>query len=78
MIRTFADKETEQIWSGRRSRRLPTEIQSRAIDKLALLDAAITLNDLRNPPGNRLNTLTDDRTGQHSFSINMQWRICFV
>lgn len=78
MIRSFANKETEQIWRGRRSRGLPTDIQSRAVDKLALLDAATALSDLRNPPGNRLHALTDDRAGQHSISINAQRRICFV
>ena len=78
MIRSFADPETERIWKDERSRKLPNDIQSRALDKLKLLDAAETLDDLRNPPGNRLHALKDDRAGQHSISINMQWRICFA
>lgn len=60
------------------SRKLPPDIQGRALARLAMLDAAADLNDLRNPPSNRLHALTDDRAGQHSISINMQWRICFV
>ncbi|MBB4613160.1 type II toxin-antitoxin system RelE/ParE family toxin [Novosphingobium taihuense] len=78
MIVSFANKETEVLWSGQRSRKLPAEIQSRALAKLAMLDAAAELDDLRNPPGNRLHDLKDDRAGQHSISINKQWRICFV
>lgn len=78
MILSFADKQTELIWSGQRSRKLPDDIQQRAIAKLALLNRAKTLDDLRNPPSNRLHALSDDRAGQHSISINMQWRICFV
>ena len=78
MIHSFADKETERIWTGKRSRKLPQDIQPRALDKLAMLDAAEELDDLKNPPGNRLHELKDDRTGQHSISINRQWRICFV
>lgn len=78
MIATFADKETALIWSGKRSRRLPPEIQQRALDKLRLLNRARSLDDCRNPPSNRLHELKDDRAGQHSISINRQWRICFV
>ena len=78
MIRSFADKETELIWTGLRSRRLPSEMQDRALDRLKMLNRARTLDDLRNPPSNRLHALKDDRAGQHSISINMQWRICFV
>lgn len=78
MIVSFANKETEDIWSGRRSRKLPVEIHSRALAKLAMLDASAELDDLKNPPGNRLHDLKDDRAGQHSISINKQWRICFV
>ena len=78
MIRSFADKETERLWNGEQSRKLPFDIQRRARDKLILLEAAETLDDLRNPPSNRLHELKDDRAGQHSISINMQWRICFV
>ena len=78
MIVSFRDGETVLVWSGKRSRKLPSDIQSRALAKLALLDAAAELDDLKNPPGNRLHDLKDDRSGQHSISINMQWRICFV
>ena len=78
MIHSFADKETERIWSGRRSRKLPSDVQERALIKLALLNRAKSLDDLQNPPGNRLHALSGDRAGQHSVSINMKWRICFV
>jgi proteic killer suppression protein len=78
MIRSFACKETERIWLGRSSRKLPADIQQRALAKLALLNRVKTIDDLRNPPSNRLHALTGDRAGQHSVSINMQWRICFV
>lgn len=78
MIANFADKETERIWFGHRSRKLPSEIQKRAIAKLALLNRAKNLDDLRSPPSNRLHALSGDRAGQHSLSISMQWRICFV
>ncbi len=78
MIRSFADPETEKIWNGEVSRKLPSDIQRRALKRLRMLDAAEALDDLRNPPSNRLHALSDDRAGQHSISINMQWRICFV
>ena len=78
MIRSFADPETERIWNGQRSRKLPHDIQGRALIRLRMLNRAKTLDDLRNPPSNRLHALKDDRAGQHSISINMQWRICFV
>lgn len=78
MIVSFNDKETAHIWAGKRSRSLPTDIQPRALSKLRLIDAAEILDDLRNPPGNHLEALTKDRTGQHSIRINRQWRICFV
>ena len=77
MILTFASSETERIWNGQRSRRYQPDIQNRALAKLALLHATDFLDDLRNPPGNRLHDLKDDRAGQHSISINKQWRICF-
>ena len=78
MIISFASKDTERLWSGRSSKKLPAEVQKRALIKLALIDAADSLDDLKYPPGNRLHTLSGDRVGQHSISINMQWRICFV
>lgn len=77
-IRSFADPETQHVWNGERSRKLPTYIQDRALIKLRMLHQAQTLDDLRRPPSNRLHALQGDRAGQHSISINMQWRICFV
>ena len=76
MILSLA-KETEHIWNGKRSRKLPPDIQSRALAKLAMIDAAEPLDDLKSPPSNRLHELDRDRAGQHSISINRQWRICF-
>lgn len=78
MIQSFADRETELIWSGRRSRAFPPDIQATALRKLRLLNQARVLQDLRIPPGNRLEALKGDRTGQHSIRINNQWRICFI
>ena len=78
MIRAFADRETERIWAGERSRRLPPDIQDTALRKLRLISAARRLDDLRIPPGNRLEALKGDRSGQRSIRINDQWRICFT
>lgn len=78
MIRSFADKETEKIASGDRSRKVPPDIQQRAFNRLQQLAAASELIDLGTVPGNRLHALTADRIGQHSVSINKQWRICFA
>lgn len=78
MIRSFADAETERIWTGRRSRKLPSDIQAVALKKLRLLNQARALADLCVPPGNRLEALKGDRQGQHSIRINDQWRICFI
>lgn len=78
MIQSFASAETEKIWSGRSSRKLPADIQAVALRKLRLLNQARVLDDLRVPPGNRLEALAGDRKGQHSIRINDQWRICFV
>ena len=77
MIRSFADRETERIWLGGRSRRLPLTIQATSLRKLRALEVAEGLDDLRSPPGNQLEALKDDRSGQHSIRINQQWRICF-
>jgi proteic killer suppression protein len=77
MIRSFSDRETERIWNGVRSRRLPSDIQSAALRKLRMLNQARRLDDLRIPPGNRLEQLKGDRRGQFSIRINDQWRICF-
>lgn len=78
MIRSFADKTTAAIFAGMEVRGLPRDIQQRAAEKLALLDAAHQIEDLRVPPGNRLEKLRGDRSGQWSIRINSQWRICFV
>ena len=77
MIQGFADSEAELIWSGRRSRKLPADIQNVALRKLRLNQARV-LGDLRVPPGNRLEALRADRQGQHSIRITNQRRICFV
>jgi proteic killer suppression protein len=77
MIRSFADSETALIWSGRRSRRLPPDIQVTALRKLRMLNQARQLRDLSVPPANRLEALKGDRRGQYSIRINDQWRICF-
>ncbi len=77
MIISFADEETEKIFRGQRSRQLPMTIQQTARRKLLYLDDAEDLNDLRSPPGNRLEQLHGDRAGQYSIRINDQWRLCF-
>ena len=77
MIRSFACPETEKLFNDESSRRLPTQIQRVARRKLLLLHQARRLDDLRAPPGNRLEPLRADRAGQHSIRINDQWRICF-
>ena len=77
MIRSFRCKETERIWEGQFSRRLPRDIQNRALRKLRQLDAANTLDDLKNPPSNHLEALRSNRKGQMSIRINDQWRACF-
>ena len=78
MIRTFSCAETERIWDGEASRRLPNDIQNTARRKLRILNNATNILDLRIPPGNRLEALHRDREGQHSIRINDQWRICFT
>jgi proteic killer suppression protein len=78
MIKSFRDKETELIFSRRRSRRLPHEIQQVALRKLRMLNRSQTLQDLRIPPANHLEKLSGERSGQYSIRVNDQWRICFV
>jgi len=78
VIQGFRCQETEKIWKGKGSRRLPADIQRIALRKLTQLSAAESLNDLRVPPGNRLEALKGDLVGRHSIRINDQWRICFV
>ena len=77
MIRGFADRETEAVWHRERSRRLPPDIQRRALRKLLQMNAAETVEELVVPPGNRLERLSGNREGQWSIRINRQWRICF-
>jgi len=78
MILGFRDRETEQVWRGKLSRKLPREIQQVARRKLRMLNNAKTLQDLRIPPANRLEALKGERKGQWSIRVNDQWRICFV
>ncbi len=77
MIKTFRDKETEQLFLRHFSRRFPPNLHRAAWKKLAMLDAAEQLDDLRVPPGNRLEKLSGNRAGEYSLRINDQWRICF-
>jgi proteic killer suppression protein len=78
MIASFRDKETERLWQSGRSRRLPADLERRAFKKLAILNAAITLDNLKVPPGNQLEALRGSRGGQHSIRLNDQYRVCFV
>lgn len=77
MIRSFKDKDTEAIFNGKLVRRIPKQVAPLAARKLNQVHAAGSLDDLRIPPGNRLEALKGDRKGQHSIRINDQWRICF-
>jgi len=77
VIRTFRDAGTRRVFERERARTLPPDVQQRAHRKLLLLDAAERLDELRVPPGNRLERLAGDRRGQYSIRINDQWRICF-
>ena len=78
MIKSFNCRETERIFNGMRSKKFPTDIQKRAFQKLAMLDAAETVDDLRIPPSNNLESLSGDRRGQWSISVNHKYRICFT
>lgn len=78
VIKSFYCRETQKVFGRIFSKKLPQGIQAKARQKLLLVDAATELDDLRIPPGNRLEELKDDRKGQHSIRINDQWRICFV
>ena len=77
MIKSFQSKETEKVWNGIISEKLPRDIQQATRRKLRMLNNSISLNDLRIPPGNRLEMLKGNRKGQFSIRINDQWRICF-
>ncbi|HUF74475.1 MAG TPA: type II toxin-antitoxin system RelE/ParE family toxin [Gammaproteobacteria bacterium] len=77
MIKRFADKRTKDLYETGKAKRFPADVAKRAARKLEYVDLAATLGDLRTPPGNRFHALEGDRKGQHSISINDQWRICF-
>lgn len=77
MITSFANKETEKLFATGKSKKLPTEIITRAIMRLTQLDNAREVTDLLMPPSNRLETLSGDRSGRWSIRINDQWRVCF-
>ncbi len=77
MIRSFADSDTRLLFEDGHCKKLPSDIQRRALRKLEYVDNAATVLDLRLPPGNRLHALKGDREGQYSISINDQWRVCF-
>jgi proteic killer suppression protein len=78
MIESFRDKRTAAVFQGRTPKGFPSDIANIARRKLRMVDAAMRLDDLRLPPGNRLEALTAERTGQHSIRVNDQWRVCFV
>jgi toxin HigB-1 len=77
VIRSFRDRDAERLFNRHPVRKLGADVQRTALRKLRQLDAAMTLDDLRVPPGNRLERLHGDRHDQHSIRINDQWRICF-
>lgn len=77
MIQSFADRDTERLFGREAVRRFPRELHRTMLRKLVAIDAAEQLDDLRVPPGNRLEKLKGDRAGQHSIRVNDQWRICF-
>jgi proteic killer suppression protein len=77
VIKSFASRETEDLFAGQSSRRIPGDIQRRALQRLVVLSATLDLDELRRIPGNRLEKLKANRAGQHSIRINDQWRICF-
>ncbi|MDQ6885812.1 MAG: type II toxin-antitoxin system RelE/ParE family toxin [Gemmatimonadota bacterium] len=77
MIRSFGDRETERLFGREPVRRYPANLRRVMLRKLVAVDAAEALEDLRVPPGNRLEKLKGDRAGQHSVRVNDQWRICF-
>ncbi len=78
MIRSFGNKDTERLWRRERVPSIDPRILRVALRKLRQVGAAVALEDLRLPPGNRLEALKGDRAGQHSIRINDQWRICFT
>lgn len=77
MIISFGDKDTQSLFEGKLVKRYGAEMRQRMLDKLQILHAATSVNDLRSPPGNRLESLSGDRKGAYSIRVNNQWRICF-
>ena len=77
MIKTFADKRTQELYLAGRSKRFPADVAQRAARKLEYVDLSTRIDDLKVPPGNRLHALEGLRQGQYSISVNDQWRICF-
>jgi proteic killer suppression protein len=77
MIKTFADRRTQELYVRGKAKRLPAELAKRAARKLEYVDLATRLDDLKVPPGNRLHALEGNRKGQHAICVNDQWRICF-
>jgi len=77
MIKSFADRRTQELYVAGNAKRIPVEVARRASRKLEYVDLAARLDDLKVPPGNRLKALTGKRKGQHSIRVNDQWRICF-
>jgi proteic killer suppression protein len=78
VIQGFADRDTERVWRREHVKKFGSDLQRIANRKLLMLDAAENINDLRVPPGNRLEQLSGDRKSQHSIRVNDQWRICFT
>lgn len=77
VIKTFADKHTQQLYRTGTSKRLPADVVVRAVRRLEYIDLAVRLEDLKVPPSNRLHAVKGNRAGQHAISVNDQWRICF-
>ena len=78
MIKSFADRRTQELYLTGKSKRVSAVVAKRAARKLEYVDLAIRLDDLRVPPGNRLHALAGDREGQYAICVNDQWRICFL
>jgi proteic killer suppression protein len=77
MIRSFGNEAALSVWERRFRKGVPNDVMKVAHRKLTQLNSAVDLNDLRIPPGNRLEALSGDRSGQHSIRVNEQWRLCF-
>jgi proteic killer suppression protein len=77
VILSFSNADTKMLWEKGKCRRIPADLRRSAFRKLAILNAAVELSNLKVPPGNHLEALTKDRKGQHSIRVNDQYRICF-